>query len=700
MSRTEAGSHPPCHPEPELPELPEGLRNRFRIGSRLGSGAYGEVFRAREASSGREVALKILRAGANSEAVERFLREGRLASKIRSPRVAELFAHGIEGEIRYLAMRLVPGSDLERYRLAHGGRIEPGEGVRIFLDLLEGLAAIHAAGIVHRDLKPRNVLMEAGRPVIADFGLAHGVDETTLTRTGQVVGTPLYMPAEQMEGGSAAPLWDLYAAGVILVELVGGEPPFGNDTYQNVYARKCAGLRLPLPGPSPVLAEPLPGILSDLLGPREERSPWTATSLLQAVRAGPQPASGRTGARQRPGSPPGPMVGSAIPAPASGPAPRGRTGLLRVAAPSVILALGLAVGLFLPETHPEVGPTAASPVDPGGSASGPAGEEVRPVASDPGGDEPGPGAASGEGDEAPGRVLAAQLGALLDDSEFAPVLALAERDDSSYALQVFRVARAAWRRRATAMTQALARLPEGIPSRSDYRTLVELSTLERLLEHHRQRGEEPLYPPGGPRPPLSAWLATGLGIQTVTLDPKPEGTRAETWSATYRTLLAGFPGTWTNLPLPRGSTLLRIQNPAGEGFADPAARLPKVALAIRNEVGPTLEDAPLEIEIPLEPSTGDLELCLVVYDWEETSCLRLDVLGRDQTAPFVASVHSSGDQAGDSESFTRLAVFLRIPASLIPEAARRARLTAIGLQPIGDPSVTVNLAACFQRTGR
>ncbi|MFP2962790.1 serine/threonine-protein kinase [Myxococcus sp. 1LA] len=206
---------------------------RYEVLELLGRGGMGDVYRARDRTLGRLVALKFLR-GADPERAMRFLREARAQARIDHPNVCKVFDAGESGGQAYLAMQLVEG---ERMDLAARG-LAPQQKARWLKAAAEAVEAAHALGVIHRDLKPSNILVLTGEgarrePVIMDFGLAYEAGEGHgLTSTGAVMGTPAYMSPEQARGALEAigPHTDVYGLGATLYELLVGEPPFTGAT--------------------------------------------------------------------------------------------------------------------------------------------------------------------------------------------------------------------------------------------------------------------------------------------------------------------------------------------------------------------------------------------------------------------------------------------------------------------------------------
>ena len=222
-----------------------------------GFGAMGTVYRARQRSLGRTVALKVIRdvfAGI-PEYRRRFLREARLAASVNHPHVVSVFDAGEHDGRLYLTMQWVEGQHLG-HLLSGVGRLSPGEAVTIVCQLAGALEAIHAAGLVHRDVKPANVVIRdlggADHAYLTDFGLAKPTDATIdITETGLVLGTPGFMSPEQIEGERPGPRSDLYALGCVAFELFTGERPFQRE---NELALLMAHVNCPRPLPSEVVA--------------------------------------------------------------------------------------------------------------------------------------------------------------------------------------------------------------------------------------------------------------------------------------------------------------------------------------------------------------------------------------------------------------------------------------------------------------
>lgn len=199
----------------------------FRLLRRLGAGGMGVVYLGRSAT-GALAAVKVIReqSAADDGFRARFAREADLAARVDSPWVVPVLGADATAHEPWLATGFVPGPSLAEAVAAHGPL--PPSAVRVLGSLLgEALAAVHAAGLVHRDVKPGNVLLAVDGPRLIDFGIARAADDTALTASGMVVGTPGFLAPEQARGEAATAASDVFALGGVLAYASTGRPPFG-----------------------------------------------------------------------------------------------------------------------------------------------------------------------------------------------------------------------------------------------------------------------------------------------------------------------------------------------------------------------------------------------------------------------------------------------------------------------------------------
>ncbi|WP_378148545.1 serine/threonine-protein kinase [Cnuibacter sp. UC19_7] len=233
--------------ETPAPRTGELLGGRYTLVGQLGQGGMARVYRARDELLGRDVAVKLFNAGAAEPADQaRRLSETRLLAALSHPSLVTLFDAHVDGsDHAYLVMELIDGPTLRR-RIDEEGAIDALDVARMAADLAAALAVVHAAGVVHRDIKPSNVLLRpagptdpaAFRATLTDFGIAYLVDSTRVTTPGTLIGTAAYLAPEQARGEAPVPASDIYTLGLLLLESLTGERPFGRGTmHETLMAR-------------------------------------------------------------------------------------------------------------------------------------------------------------------------------------------------------------------------------------------------------------------------------------------------------------------------------------------------------------------------------------------------------------------------------------------------------------------------------
>jgi eukaryotic-like serine/threonine-protein kinase len=221
--------------------LNTALAGRYTIEREIGQGGMATVFLARDLRHDRRVALKLLRADLGAVVgIERFLAEIRVTANLQHPNLLPLFdSGGTDGTLFYV-MPFVDGESL-RHRLDREKQLPVEEAVRITVAVAAALDYAHKQGVIHRDLKPENILMQAGQPVVADFGIALAISNaggTRVTQTGLSLGTPQYMSPEQATGDRVIDArTDIYSLAAVLYEMLTGEPPHTGSTAQAIISR-------------------------------------------------------------------------------------------------------------------------------------------------------------------------------------------------------------------------------------------------------------------------------------------------------------------------------------------------------------------------------------------------------------------------------------------------------------------------------
>ncbi|HJS43372.1 MAG TPA: serine/threonine-protein kinase [Gemmatimonadales bacterium] len=288
-----------------LDTLREALAGAYGVERELGRGGMATVFLAEDLKHRRQVAIKVLNQELSVQiGPERFAREIEIAARLQHPHILPLYDSGTTGGggLLYYVMPLVEGESL-RDRLDREKQLSQEEAVRIVTEVASALSYAHSRGVVHRDIKPENILLSGGTAVVADFGIARAIDdagEQSLTKTGTIIGTPIYMSPEQATGATQIDgRSDQYSLACVLYELLVGQPPFTGPTAQAIIARHS----LDMVSPPSIVRPGLPEALEDALLKALSKVPAdrfaTATLFVEALAVPSRPSTLR---RRSPGS--------------------------------------------------------------------------------------------------------------------------------------------------------------------------------------------------------------------------------------------------------------------------------------------------------------------------------------------------------------------------------------------------------------
>lgn len=248
----------------------------------IGIGGAAEVYRGLDLKRGREVAIKVLSERAEPDMVMRFLREGRAMAQLRHPHIVDVYATGEARGLRYIVMELVKGGSLKESLLK--GKLPWREAVTVAAQVAKALEYAHAHSIVHRDVKPGNIILdENGAAKLMDFGLARLSDASTMTRTGTVMGTVFYLSPEQAVGRHVDARSDLYALGVVLFEMVTGQPPFTGPSAVSIIYKHLNEQPQRLRQLDATVSPLLEAVVDRLLQKDPERRYQTATEVSAAL---------------------------------------------------------------------------------------------------------------------------------------------------------------------------------------------------------------------------------------------------------------------------------------------------------------------------------------------------------------------------------------------------------------------------------
>jgi serine/threonine protein kinase len=262
---------------------------KYRILEPLGRGGMAQVFKAYHPQLDRFVAVKVLRSDLveEQEFLARFQREARAVAALRHPNIVQIFDFDVQDELYYMVMELLEGNTLKAHMNSlrvHAERLPLGATVRIFNDVLSGLAYAHGEGVIHRDLKPANIMLtRRGQAVLTDFGIAQIVGGTQYTVSGALMGTLSYMAPEQGRDGHCDARSDIYSMGIVFYEALTGKVPFDADTPLAILMKH---INDPLPLPrklDPTIPEAFERVALRALAKRPEDRFQSAAEMSEAL---------------------------------------------------------------------------------------------------------------------------------------------------------------------------------------------------------------------------------------------------------------------------------------------------------------------------------------------------------------------------------------------------------------------------------
>jgi len=274
--------------EPSEIDLVRGeLKQEYEILEELGRGGMAIVFRAREMTLEREVAIKVLpfSLAYDKEFVERFQREARTSAKLEHPAIIPIYRVGKSGRVIYFVMKFLRGKPLSAL-LATRGALPPHEIRQIIIQVARALAYAHRSGIVHRDIKPDNIMFdEHGQALVTDFGIAKAATGGKLTGTGMAIGTPHYMSPEQARAQQIDGRSDIYSLGVVAYQCLTGLVPYdGEDSFSIGY--KHIMEELPVPPLETQEQKDLFEVVRKMLAKAPDERFQTADELVEVLESG------------------------------------------------------------------------------------------------------------------------------------------------------------------------------------------------------------------------------------------------------------------------------------------------------------------------------------------------------------------------------------------------------------------------------
>ncbi len=273
--------------------LQQALGSEFTVGPLLGQGGFAAVFRVRDTSLNRDVAVKVLDVELSPSPIvaERFLREAQTIARLEHPHIVPIYKVGRQEEIFYIIMRCIDGPSLRELLGSHK-KLSVGDAARIARQVADALAYAHSHDIVHRDIKPDNVLLDkAGHVLVTDFGIAKAAQAAQaaapgaaqLTSEGMIIGTPQYMSPEQASGDQLDGRSDIYSLGIVVYQMLAGAPPFDGPSSASILAQQLTQVPAPIRRERPDVSEEMAFVLERMLEKSPAKRFQTASEVSRAL---------------------------------------------------------------------------------------------------------------------------------------------------------------------------------------------------------------------------------------------------------------------------------------------------------------------------------------------------------------------------------------------------------------------------------
>ena len=260
------------------------LDQRYELEELIGGGGMADVYRAKDRLLNRPVAVKILHEAfkQDKEFIDKFQREAQAAARLSHPNIVNIYDVGVADGDHYIVMEYVPGRTLKD-RIRQEGHLSVSESLRVAREIAEALAHAHANNLVHCDIKPHNILMMAdGHAKVADFGIARAVTESTMTYSGNVIGSVHYFSPEQAKGTMITPKSDVYSLGVVLYEMLTGKLPFTGENPVSIAVKHLQEEPVPVRQIDPAIPPVVEAIVSKAMSKDPAMRP-TSAELVQDI---------------------------------------------------------------------------------------------------------------------------------------------------------------------------------------------------------------------------------------------------------------------------------------------------------------------------------------------------------------------------------------------------------------------------------